>query len=288
MAPTQRHRWITRPDSRDARRRADMVDFVLDRARADFDQRHPDARFGPVVALIAAYEEEQNLPDVLKAMPTMVGDLEVSTLVVVDGGRDHTDRVAIDAGVFTCVLPVNLGQGAALRLGYELAAAHGAQLVVTLDADGQNDPAELEAMVQPLLDGTADFVIASRRLGVDQTTDRFRRTGVVLYASILNAITGQTLTDSSNGYRAFRIELVKDILPHLRQDQYQTAEVVITAASRGWRIGEQPTVWHPRASGTSKKGGNLVFGLHYAQVILTTWLRATASRHRPGAGVGSD
>ena len=159
-----------------------------------------------------------------------------------------------------------------------MAAAHGARYVVTLDADGQNDPAELATMVQPLLDDEADFVIASRRLGVDQTTDRFRQAGVKLYASVLNSIVGQDLTDSSNGYRAFKIELLNDIVPHLIQDQYQTSEVVITASSRGWRITEQPTVWHPRASGTSKKGGNLVFGVQYAKVIGTTWLRVTRSK----------
>jgi hypothetical protein len=152
--------------------------------------------------------------------------------------------------------------------------------VVTLDADGQNDPAELASMVQPLLDDEADFVIASRRLGVDQTTDRFRQAGVKLYASILNNIAGQQLTDSSNGYRAFKIEVVNDIVPYLIQDQYQTSEVVITSSSRGWRITEQPTVWHPRASGVSKKGGNLVFGLQYAKVIGTTWVRVKKSNQQ--------
>jgi glycosyltransferase involved in cell wall biosynthesis len=285
MAPTQRHRWITRPDSRDARRRHDLVGYVVDRARAEFEDRQAGARFGPVVALIAAYDEEDNIGDVLKSMPSMVRDLEVSTLVVVDGGSDGTAQVARDAGVATCVLPVNLGQGAALRLGYALAAAHGARYVVTLDADGQNDPTEMDTMVGPLLDDTADFVIASRRLGVDQTTDWFRRTGVVLYASILNVLTGQRLTDSSNGYRAFTVELLNDIVPELRQDQYQTSEVVLTSASRGWRITERPTVWHPRASGASKKGGNLVFGFNYARVIALTWLRVTsARRHRPTTG----
>ena len=73
--------------------------------------------------------------------------------------------------------------------------------------------------------------------------------------------------------------MVEDILPYLKQDQYQTAEVVITAASRGWRITEQPTVWHPRASGTSKKGGNLFFGLSYGRVILTSWYRVTLGNH---------
>jgi len=279
MAPTQRHRWLTLPDSRTARRSARLVDYVLDQARADLAERYPNLRFGPVVALIAAYEEEANLGPVLKAMPTLVGELEVSTLVVVDGGSDGTAQVALDAGVCTCVLPVNLGQGAALRLGYELAMAHGARYVVTLDADGQNDPAELSAMLRPLLDDTADFVIASRRLGTDRTTDRFRRAGVKLYASAINAIAGQHLTDSSNGYRAFRVDVLDDIVPYLVQDQYQTAEVVITAASRGWRITEEPTQWHPRASGTSKKGGNLVFGFNYAKVIVTTWARVRRAGH---------
>ncbi len=270
---TQRHRWLTLPDSRDRRRVAAMRAHILDEARRDYAQRHPDATLAPVVVLIAAYEEEANLPDVLAAIPTKVAGLPAATLVVVDGGEDGTARVAEEAGVHTCVLPVNLGQGAALRLGYELALDGGATIIATLDADGQNDPAELDAMVQPIVDGDADFVIASRRLGVDQTTDRFRRAGVRLYATLLNAIVGQQLSDSSNGYRAFRAELVADLLPRLRQDQYQTAEVVIVAGTRGWRITQRPTVWHPRASGASKKGGNLVFGLQYLRVILTTWAR---------------
>ncbi len=214
-------------------------------------------------------------------MPERIGDLEVSTLVVVDGGSDDTAAVALEAGVYTCVLPVNLGQGAALRVGYRLAAAHGARYVVTLDADGQNDPTEMESIVQPLLENRADFVIASRRLGVDQTTDRFRQAGVKLYAGVLNRLISQPVSDSSNGYRAFKVELLQDIVPCLVQDQYQTAEVVITAASRGWRITETPTVWHPRASGTSKKGGNLFFGLQYARVIATTWYHVTRGKRRP-------
>ncbi len=254
--------------------------MAVNLARAQFADRYPDLTFEPVVAVIAAYEEEANLGDVLKSIPESVRGLGVSTLVVVDGGDDATDRVALESGVTTCILPVNLGHGAALRLAYELALAHGARTIVTLDADGQNDPTEMEALVGPLLDDEADFVIGSRRLGVDQTTDRFRRAGVRLYASALNAITRQHLTDTSNGYRAFRAETIADILPFLREDQYQTAEVVITAAARGWRIGERPIVWHPRASGRSKKGGNVFFGMQYARVIITSWIRVSFGRRR--------
>lgn len=277
MAPTQRHRWFTLPDNRESRRNAALLGLALDQARADFARRHPDARFAPVVALIAAYQEERNIGDVLDGMPTTSCGLEVSTLVIVDGGTDDTARIAIESGAFTCVLPVNLGQGAALRLGYELASTYGARYVVTLDADGQNDPREMDALLQPVVDGTSDFVIASRRLGVDETTDRLRRAGVQFYAWTINTLAHQRLTDSSNGYRAFRIEVLDDIAPLLVQDQYQTAEVVLVASSRGWRITQVPAQWHPRASGTSKKGGNIVFGFAYAKVITTTWARIARS-----------
>ncbi len=279
MAPTQKHRWLTRAANREDLRIANLRQFALDTAGDAFEREHPGP-FAPVVALMAAYEAEATIGDVLAAMPDRVGGMTVTPLVVVDGGTDGTADVARAAGVATCVLPVNLGQGAALRLGYRLASDHGARYVVTLDADGQNDPAEMDRLVAPLVDGTADMVIASRQLGEDHTTDRFRRAGVALYARTLNLLTGQHLTDTSNGYRAFRVEVVQDIVPLLRQDQYQTAEVVITVASRGWRIGEVPITWHPRASGASKKGGNLFFGLQYARVIATTWGRVALAGGR--------
>ncbi len=239
------------------------------------------AQCGPVVALIAAYDEEDNIGDVLKAMPSEACGLAVSTLVVVDGGPDRTAEIARKFGVATCELPVNLGHGVALRLGYELASERGARYVVTLDADGQNDPGEIESILEPVVDGSADVVIASRRLGVDQTSDRMRRAGVKVYAGLINLLIGQRLSDSSNGYRAFRIEVLDDLVPLLTEDQYQTAEVVITAARRGWRLTQRPTVWHPRASGMSKKGGNLFFGLQYGRVILATWWRARRRVVRP-------
>ena len=73
--------------------------------------------------------------------------------------------MAIDGGAVTFVFPVNLGHGIALRVGYDLCVGAGARYVVTLDADGQNDPAEIETMLRPLVDDAADFVVASRRLG---------------------------------------------------------------------------------------------------------------------------
>jgi glycosyltransferase involved in cell wall biosynthesis len=266
---------MSRARRRAHRRHDELRSLVMSLGRQDFRRRHGDARLGPVVALIASYLEADNIGDVLKAVPSHVGDLEVSTLVVVDGGDDGTEDVAEAAGAYVAALPVNMGQGVALKLGYELAAAGGAQYVVTIDADGQNDPAELPDLLAPVLAGEADFVVASRRLGRDDTTDPVRRAGVVFFATVINALARQHLTDTSNGYRALRVELLRDVV--LEQDQYQTAELIISAASRGWRITERPTVWHPRASGESKKGHNVFFALNYARVVVRTWLRERRS-----------
>lgn len=257
------------------RRRRERYDalrqLLFDLGRADFQQRHPDAHFEPVVVLIASYLEADNIGAVLKAVPQTVEGLRISTLVVVDGGDDGTEGIVAGHGAYCARLPVNMGHGVALRLGYRLAREHGARYVVTVDADGQNDPTEIPDLLAPVLAGTKDFVIGSRRLGRDDTTDRFRRAGVVLFAAVISVLTGQHLTDTSSGFRALRMEVLEDVT--LEQDQYQTAELVISAAMRHWRLGERPTVWHPRASGESKKGRNLFFGVHYARVIVHTWTR---------------
>jgi len=253
------------------RRHKDVVRLVKVLGRQDFERRHPDAEFGPVLGLISSYLEADNIEPVLKGMPDEVEGLKVTTLVVVDGGDDGTEDIVEAAGKYCAVLPVNMGQGVALQLGYELAIAYGCKYVVTIDADGQNDPIEVPDLVAPLIAGTSDFVIASRRHGVDHTTDKMRKSGVLFFAWTINKIIGKDLTDTSNGYRAFRTEVLADLT--LEQDQYQTAEVIITAAKRGWRISEVPTVWHPRSSGESKKGTNIYFGVQYARVILMTWLR---------------
>jgi glycosyltransferase involved in cell wall biosynthesis len=269
---------MARAPDREQRRVRGLERFAIDEGRRDFSARYPAAKLAPVIALICAYEEADNIGDVLKAVPAEACGLPVAPLVVVDGGEDATAQISIDSGAMTCVLPTNVGHGVALQVGYRLCVDGGARYVVTLDADGQNDPGELAVMLEPLVDDSADFVVASRRLGVDETSDQVRRAGVVVFAWLMNRLTGSNLTDTSNGYRALKAELLADVVDRLEQRQYQTAELLITAISRGWRVTERPTVWRPRASGTSKKGSNLFFGFRYAGVVGRTWLRERGDR----------
>jgi glycosyltransferase involved in cell wall biosynthesis len=259
----------------------DRARRVIAASRRDFDARYPDLKLSPAVGLICAYEEEANLGDVLAKMPAEACGLAVTTLVVVDGGRDRTDQVSLDRGAVTFVLTENLGHGYALRVGYSLCIELGAQFVVTLDADGQNDPSEIPVMLQPLVDDQADFVVASRVLGRDTTTDKTRKAGVRVFSAILSFIGQVKLTDTSNGYRALRVTMLEDVVHRLTQAQYQTAELLITCMKRGWRIAERPTLWLPRASGTTKKGKNYLFGFRYGKVVASTWWRERKGNARP-------
>jgi glycosyltransferase involved in cell wall biosynthesis len=225
----------------------------------------------PVVVLMAAYNEAASIGAVINAVPEQVCDLKTATLVVVDGADDDTAAVARKHGALVCEVPVNRGQGAALRLGYRLARAGMATYIVTTDADGQYDPAEIERILSPVVAGEADFATGSRRLGRQETDDLIRHVGVRVFAWTVSRLTGQRITDTSFGMRAMRSEVTGDV--QLRQRQYQSAELLIGVIARGYRVVEVPGSMLARTAGESKKGHNVLYGLRYARVVTGTWWR---------------
>jgi glycosyltransferase involved in cell wall biosynthesis len=249
-----------------------------------FDERYPGLTFAPVVVVIAAYNEEESLGEVLRAVPAEVAGTRLDTLVVNDGSSDATERVALGRpGVRVASLARNCGQGDALRLGYELARDHGATYLVTLDADMQWDPADIPDVLAPLLKGEADFVIGSRVLGVAETDDAFRHVGVTFFARLVRLLTGIPVTDTSTGLRALLAEVTAKV-PQV-QAQYQASELLIGAIYAGYRITERPVTMHKRFAGQSKKGHNLLYGLRFARVLVATWWRESQRAGRPGRRV---
>src|SRR5690606_35960816 len=257
-------------------------DEVDAEAVADFRQRYGDNPLTPLVVVIAAYNEAQGIGAVLRGMPTHVGDVPVSTLVVVDGATDDTAAVAHEAGAYVCVASRNRGQGAALRLGYHLAGESGARYIVTTDADGQYDNNEMPLLVKPLLDDTADFVTGSRRLGSYQHDSAIRWLGVRVFSWIASLLTPRRITDTSFGFRAMKAELAMSVT--LREPQYQSSELLLGVMARGARVLEVPMTMRLRNNGTSKKGRSIKYGANYARVMFWTWLREYVFRGGKRAG----
>ncbi len=210
----------------------------------------------------------------MDALPRTICGLATQAVVVSDGSKDETVGEARTHGALVADVTVNRGQGAALRLGYRLAREGGAQYIVTTDADGQYNPAEMERVLAPVVAGQADFVTGSRKLGSQETKDPVRRLGTWLFAVTISALTGERITDTSFGLRAMRAEVTGAV--RLEQPQYQSAELLIAVLSRGFRVAEVPATIHKRQVGESKKGHNAIYGLG-----TPGWWRA------PGGGSGA-
>jgi hypothetical protein len=252
-------------------REAPDTSAVTTAALTAFASTYPDLKLQPLVIVIAAYNEAENIGAVLDEVPEQIADVPVSLLVIDDGSTDNTGEVAKRHGALVCTLAANRGHGVALRLGYRISREGGAEYIGTLDGDGQWDPADLPRMVRLLEAGQADFVLGSRQLGQTENTDTFRNLGVKFFARMIGALTHTHLSDTSSGLRLMRAELTGTVTQ--TQPQYQTSELLIGALLQGYRVAEVPTVMRQRMSGVSKKGRNLAYGLRYARVIVQTYLR---------------
>jgi glycosyltransferase involved in cell wall biosynthesis len=251
-------------------------------AAAAFLAAHPPKTGAPLAIVIPAYNEEPTVAEVVAEIPAEAAGLQTEVIVVVDGAQDATAARAAEAGALVCDVPANRGQGAALKLGYWLARARGAQVICTIDADGQYEPDEIARVVQPILDGKADFVSGSRRLGAELTTDKVRHLGVIVFGAVFSLLVRHRVTDPACGLRAMRSELTAGVV--LEQPQYQASELMISAALHGFRLAEVPTTMRDRAShaGHTKKDGNLRYGLRFARAALRTWWRDRGAQRRTG------
>jgi glycosyltransferase involved in cell wall biosynthesis len=258
---------------------------VDDAAVAAFTDTYGEraASLPPVAIVIAAYNEEGAIGPVIEALPEQVCGLATAAVIVADGCADGTVKEATTAGAMVADVPVNRGQGAALRLGYRLAREGGAAYIITTDADGQYNPAEMERVLGPVVAGEADFVTGSRQLGSQETKDFIRRAGSRFFALSLSLLTGQRISDTTFGLRAMRAEVTGAV--RLEQPQYQASELLIGVITHGYKVAEVPATIHRRRVGESKKGQNFLYGLHlpgvnnffygmrFARVIYGTWWR---------------
>lgn len=238
---------------------------------AQLEAAQAGGRWGGILVCIPAYEESESLPDVLAEVPAEVAGLRTHILVIDDGSRDGTADVARARGAHVVSHPVNSGQGAALQTGYLVAERVGVDAVVTLDADGQHDPGQMDRLIGPIVRGEADFVVGSRRMGEGESESRARDAGITLYTRLINLLGGTDVSDVANGYRAIRASRLAEIA--FTEDQFHNPELLLGAARAGLRVLDVPVTIRRRTAGVTKKGTNLRYGLGFLRVMLKTWLR---------------
>lgn len=206
--------------------------------------------------------------------PTMVGGVvtairpRVDLVVVVDDGSgDGTREAAERAGAVVLSHRVNRGQGAALMTGIQYARLRGADIILTMDADGQHDPDEIPAMVAPLLKGDADIVLGSRFLRSGDLVPLSRRILLRCATLFTRVTTGLKLTDTHNGFRALSRHAASTI--KLTQDRMAHAsEILEQVADHDLRYVEVPVTI--RYTDYSKAKGQGAFG--GVRILVDLWV----------------
>lgn len=185
-----------------------------------------------ITALLPAYNEEVSIGSVVLRTRQFADRV----IVVDDGSLDRTAEVAALAGAEVLRHPQNRGKGAALKTGFE--SLNGDSVIVTIDTDGQHDPADIPRLVQPILRGEADMVNGSRYLNGDKKdTPFYRRVGQKVLDTATNFDAGLSVTDSQSGFRAFSGQ-IKDVFRFHQNGLAIESEMLADAASAGLNIQE--------------------------------------------------
>lgn len=209
-----------------------------------------------ISVLIPAYNAERTIGSVLEK----VRALGLEVIVVDDGSIDRTGEIALRFGAEILKHPRNLGKGAALRTGFDHILRKGYDLAITLDADGQHDPAEIPPLLKAFESVRPDLLIASRAGEFHRMTflRRFwNRLGVKAVSRLCHA----DITDSQSGFRLIRTNILRDISLTTTGFEMEL-ELLIKACKKGVGVLSIP-IHVSRVDGTSSS--------HFRPVT-DTWL----------------
>lgn len=202
-----------------------------------------------MVLFFPAFDEEATVGDVVERVPAKVLGRPVVAVVVDDGSGDETAARAASAGAKVVAHGANRGLGAAVRTGLADAVARGAAVVVFADADGEYPPEQLDRLVGPILDGTADLVHGSRFLGGDRDMRPHRWLGNRVLTVITAWLARTPMTDAQTGYRAFSRAAAADA--EVIHDYNYAQVLTLDLLAKGYRLTEVPIDYAFRTEGRS-------------------------------------
>ncbi len=196
--------------------------------------------------LLPAHNEAPTIAAVIEGCRRSTPGL-VEILVVDDGSTDDTAQLAREAGARVIRLPTNAGKGAAVRAG--TLAARG-EVLVLLDADGQDEPAEIPLLLTAMAERGADLVVGSRFLGRFEagSITPIDRLGNLALTGLFNLVTGARVTDTQAGFRAIRRETLRGL--GLRAERYDIeTDMLVELLRRGLSVVEVAVTRRARAHG---------------------------------------
>lgn len=229
-------------------------------------------------AIIPVFDEATTIAGVIER-----ARVHAPVIVVDDGSTDDTAARAEAAGAEVIRHPRRLGKGQAIRTGMAAAAVRGATAVVTLDGDGQHDPADIP-LLRAAADGVPGALVIGGRLGHESQLVRGRLNAVRVAGFFVNWATGLHVEDTQSGFRLYPLGLVRE-LPTRRGGFVFETEVLVAAARRGLPVCEVAVSTFPRTAQRSRFRpvvDGVRIGAYLAERGVERWLTELLTAARAG------
>jgi hypothetical protein len=197
-------------------------------------------------------------------------------VVVDDGSGDDSADVAARAGAEVLRHGRRLGKAQALLSGIAVARRRGAAAVITLDGDGQHDPASIPALLAAA-EATRRAVIVGNRLDGPGTLPASRRNAICIASFFANWTSGLTVRDSQSGFRVYPLALFDEVQTREGGFVFET-EILLAAAARGWKVDEVGIAAIPRGGERSRfrpLRDGLAIGSFLTRHVLARWAHET-------------
>jgi len=189
-----------------------------------------------VIVGIPAFNEEKSIAPLITQLKGITNNI----IVCNDGSTDSTSKIAEELGAVVINHDKNLGYGAAIRSIFLKSKNLDADVLVTIDADGQHRVDDINKVMNPILNGESDLVIGSRFLDEsEKEVPKYRKVGIKVITKVTNATIKKQLTDSESGFRAYSKNVLKELNPSELGMGIST-EILIKASSKNFRISEVP------------------------------------------------
>jgi dolichol-phosphate mannosyltransferase len=222
------------------------------------DQWSPVYRGSRVVLIVPVWNEERKICYVIERVPPDVVD---EILVVDDGSNDASAELATNSGASVLRLSRTIGVGAAIRIGYDHAIDNGYDIAVVIAGNNKDTPDEITRLLDPIVEERADFVQGSRFISGETSFGAmplYRKLATRLHPVLFSLAARRKVTDSTNGFRAIRIDVLADPRIDLDQDwlaKYELEPYLYLKVLRlGYRVEEVPVtkIYPAKALGQTK------------------------------------
>lgn len=233
-----------------------------------------------VVIAIPAYNEEATISEVVHRVRKSLPQFDL--LIVNDGSRDNTKEILDGLNVVTATHLCNLGYGRAIQTAIKYALSCKYDMLITLDADGQHHPEQIQDMFEECVNNELDALIGSRYLQTRNYSQSplGRRIGMHLFSTLVALITGQRIYDTTSGLKIIRRSVFEPLTRWQFVDFH--AEAIVYLMGLGYRVKEYPITVSERTKGQSMYSllSHIKYPLKTSMMVLLGVIQVALTRRR--------